>query len=258
MSRVIVVTSGKGGVGKTTLTANIGVALAMQNLRVCLIDADLGLKNLDAILGIEGRVVYDMQDVIENRCELNQAIVKDKRLSNLHIIPACKNLDVQTIDFSYIQRIVNQVKPNYDYVLIDSPAGIERGFFNAIKTATEALVVVTLDIASIRDADKVVALINRESIQDVKLIINRVEPDRVNSHISLSVDDALEVLSIPLFGIVYEEPTVISGNNHGVPAVLDERSLARKSFTNIARRLQGEKVDIVKYKKKGLLARIFS
>lgn len=258
MSRIIVVTSGKGGVGKTSATVNIGIALAMQNLKVCLIDADLGLKNLDTVLGVEGRVVYDMQDVIENRCELSQAIVKDKRLPNLHILPACKNLDVQKIDFTYIQRIVNQIKPNYDYVLIDSPAGIERGFFNAVRTATEAIVVVTLDIAAIRDADKVIALLNRESIQDVKLVVNRVDPDRITSNVSLSVDDALEILSIPLFGVVYEDSAITSGNNHGVPAAFDERSIARKCFINIAKRLQGEKVEIVKYRKKGILAKLFS
>ena len=171
MARVIVVTSGKGGVGKTSVTSNLGVTLAKTN-KVCLIDADLGLKNLDVVLGIENRVIFDMQDVISGVCSLSQALVKDKRNSNLFVLPACKSIDVQKINFSYLERIISDLRNCFDYILIDSPAGIERGFHNAIKNADEAIVVVNLDISSIRDADKVIGILNSNKIQDVKLVIN--------------------------------------------------------------------------------------
>lgn len=256
MARVIVVTSGKGGVGKTSVCANVGTALANMGMQVCLIDADLGLRNLDVVLGLEGRIIYDLQDVIEGRCELDQAIVKDKKNSSLHILPACKNLDVQSVDFTYLQKVINELKPRYDYIFIDCPAGIERGFYNAIKNAKEALLVATLDISSLRDGDKVIGILNTQGINDVKVILNRVNPDLIENEVSLSIEDALEVLSVPLAGVVYHDDGVSSGNNAGSPIVLEEKNLAGKCFKNIALRLQGEEVERVKYKKKGFFARL--
>ena len=174
MSRVIVVTSGKGGVGKSSFCANVGSALAKINQKVCLIDADLGLKNLDVILGIENRVVYDIEDVIEGRVELRQALIRDKRCECLYVLPACKNINVQKVDFTYLERIINELNNEFDFIFIDCPAGIERGFYNAINNANEAIVVVNLDISSIRDADKVVGILNSQNINIVSVVVNRV------------------------------------------------------------------------------------
>lgn len=257
MARVIVVTSGKGGVGKTSVTSNLGITLAKTN-KVCLIDADLGLKNLDVVLGIENRVIFDMQDVISGVCSLSQALVKDKRNNNLFILPACKSIDVQKINFSYLEKIINDLKDSFDYILIDSPAGIERGFYNAIKNADEAIVVVTLDISSIRDADKVIGILNSNNIQDVKLIINRVNMKHIEEGISLSMSDAVDVLGVGVLGVVYFDDCVSQGNNKGIPVSHDNKSISSKCFNNIAKRINGESVELIKYRKKSFLEKLFS
>lgn len=257
MARVIVVTSGKGGVGKTSVTSNLGITLAKNN-KVCLIDADLGLKNLDVVLGIENRVIFDMQDVISGVCSLSQALVKDKRNNNLFVLPACKSIDVQKINFSYLEKIINDLKGSFDYILIDSPAGIERGFHNAIRNADEAIVVVTLDISSIRDADKVVGILNGVGIQDVKLIINRVNMKHIEEGISLSMSDAVDVLGLGVIGVVYHDEAISQGNNKGVPVSHDNKSIASKCFNNIAKRINGENVELLKYRKKSFLEKLFS
>ena len=181
MSRVIVVTSGKGGVGKSSTCVNIGSNLAMNGYKVCLIDADLGLKNLDVILGIESRVVFDIQDVINGVSTLNQALVRDKRIDNLYLLPACKSIDVTKINFSFLEKIIVELKKQFDFVLIDSPAGIERGFYNAIRNANEAIIVVNNDVASIRDADKVIGILNTHGILDTKLVINKVSLKKIEN-----------------------------------------------------------------------------
>lgn len=257
MARVIVVTSGKGGVGKTSVTSNLGITLAKDS-KVCLIDADLGLKNLDVVLGIENRVVFDMQDVISGVCSLSQALVKDKRNNNLYVLPACKSIDVQKINFSYLERIINDLKQTFDYILIDSPAGIERGFYNAIRNADEAIVVITLDISSVRDADKVVGILNGNDIHDVKLIINRVNMKHIEEGVSLPMSDAVDVLGIGVLGVVYYDEAISQGNNKGVPVSHDNKSISSKCFQNIARRINGENVTLMKYKKKSFLEKIFS
>lgn len=256
MARVIVVTSGKGGVGKTSVTSNLGIALAKDH-KVCLIDADLGLKNLDVVLGIENRVIFDMQDVISGVCSLAQALVKDKRNSNLFILPACKSIDVQKINFSYLEKIINTLKDSFDYILIDSPAGIERGFYNAIRCADEAIVVVTLDISSIRDADKVIGILNSNNIQDVKLVINRVNMKQIEDGISLSMSDAVDVLGIGVLGVVYYDEAISQGNNKGVPVSHESKSIASKCFNNISKRINGESVTLLKYKKRSFLEKLF-
>lgn len=258
MSRVIVVTSGKGGVGKSSFCANIGSGLAMLNNKVCLIDADLGLKNLDVILGLENRVVYDIEDVIEGRVELRQALIKDKRCENLTILPACKNLKVQEVNLSYLEKIIKKLEESYDFIFIDCPAGIERGFYNAIHNANEAIVIVNIDISSIRDADKVVGILNAQNINNVSLVINRMNIEEKDVNKNLSIDDVLDILNLPLLGIVYYDELVRFGNNNGNPVVYEEKALAGKCYNAIARRILGEEVEITKYKKKSILAKIFS
>lgn len=257
MARVIVVTSGKGGVGKTSVTSNLGIALA-KNSKVCLIDADLGLKNLDVVLGIENRVIFDMQDVISGICSLSQALVKDKRNNNLFILPACKSIDVQKINFSYLEKIIDNLKEIFDYILIDSPAGIERGFYNAIRSADEAIVVVTLDTSSIRDADKVIGILNSHNIQDVKLIINRVNMKHIEEGISLSMSDVVDVLGVGVLGVVYYDDAISHGNNRGIPVSHDSKSISSRCFNNISKRINGENVELLKYRKKSFLEKLFS
>lgn len=257
MARVIVVTSGKGGVGKTSVTSNLGITLAKDS-KVCLIDADLGLKNLDVVLGIENRVIFDMQDVISGVCSLSQALVKDKRNSNLYVLPACKSIDVQKINFNYLEKIIGDLKQTFDYILIDSPAGIERGFYNAIRNADEAIVVVTLDISSVRDADKVVGILNGNGIHDVKLIINRVNMKHIEEGISLPMSDAVDVLGIGVLGVVYQDEAISQGNNKGIPVSHENKSISSKCFNNIARRINGENVDLLKQRKKSFLEKLFS
>lgn len=257
MSRVIVITSGKGGVGKSSTCVNIGSNLAIQGYKVCLIDADLGLKNLDVMLGIENRVIFDIQDVIEGISTLNQALVKDKRIPNLFLLPACKSIDVTKINFSYLEKIILELKKEFDFILIDSPAGIERGFYNAIKNAHEAIVVVSSDITSIRDADKVIGILNSHGIVDTKLVINKVSIKKINSDINISMSDIVDTLGIPLLGIVYEDDEIIKSNNKGTPLVLSDRCILNKCYKNIAKRLNGENVKLAK-SKMSFLEKIFS
>ena len=256
MARIIVVTSGKGGVGKSTLVANLGSELAKDH-KVVLIDADLGLKNLDCILGLENRVIFDIEDVIENRADLMQALVNDKKRENLYILPACRNLDVTKVDFKYMEKIVLELQNNFDYIFIDCPAGIERGFFNAINNANEAIIVVSLDISSIRDADKVIGILNQRGINDINLVINKYNPDKINSN-SLTINDALEVLNIPLLGVVYYEEMMSNITNRGEVILDYEKELASKCYKNIAKRLNGDNIPICKYKKNSIFSKIFS
>lgn len=257
MARVIVVTSGKGGVGKTSVTSNLGITLA-KNSKVCLIDADLGLKNLDVVLGIENRVVFDMQDVISGVCSLSQALVKDKRNNNLFILPACKSIDVQKINFSYLEKIIYDLKQSFDYILIDSPAGIERGFHNAIRNADEAIVVITLDTSSVRDADKVVGILNGAGIHDVKLVINKVNMKHIEEGISLSMTDAIDILGIGVIGVVYHDEAISQGNNKGFPVANDNKSISSKCFNNIARRINGENIELLRYRRRSFFEKLFS
>lgn len=257
MARVIVVTSGKGGVGKSSTCVNIGTTLAYSGHKVCLIDADLGLKNLDVILGIESRVVFDIQDVINGVASLKQALVRDKRINNLYLLPACKSIDVTKINFSYLEKIIIELKKEFDFILIDSPAGIERGFYNAIRNANEAIVVVNNDITSIRDADKVIGILNTHGILDTKLIINKVSLKKIDRDISISNSDIIDILGIPLLGIVYEDEEIAKSNNKGTPLVLNDRSIINKCYLNISRRLNGESVGIYKYKR-NIFEKLFS
>lgn len=239
---VMTITSGKGGVGKTTTTANLGVALALAGKRVVTIDADIGLRNLDVVMGLENRIVYDLIDVVEERCRLRQAMIRDKRLSGLYLIPAAQTRDKTAISPEDMVRVCDQLRPDFDYVLVDSPAGIERGFQNAIAPADEITIVTTPEVAAVRDADRIIGLLEAEEKNTPRLIINRFKPDMVRRGDMLGTSDVIEVLAIELVGIVPEDEGIIISTNRGVPAALDEKALAGQAFRNIARRIMGEDV----------------
>lgn len=243
MTRVIVMTSGKGGVGKTTCTSNLGMALAQAGQRVVVVDADFGLRNLDLLLGLENRIVYTALDVLSKECRLDQALVKDKRQPNLALLPAAQNRSKEAITPEQMQQLVKALKPNYDYILIDCPAGIEMGFRNAIAPANMAIIVTTPEISAVRDADRVIGLLEANDIKTIKLIINRIKPKMVKEDLMMSVQDVQDILAVSLLGVVPDDERVIISTNRGEPLVLEQRlSLAGLAFTNIARRLQGENI----------------
>jgi septum site-determining protein MinD len=241
-AKVVTVTSGKGGVGKTTATANLASALASNGLKVVCIDADIGLRNLDVVLGLENRIVYDLVDVIEGRCRLRQAMIRDKRLPELYLIPAAQTRDKSSVSPSDMLRLCEEIRPDFDWILIDSPAGIERGFRNAIAPADIVLVVTNPEISAVRDADRIIGLIEAEEKGPARLVINRVKPAMVKREEMLSPDDVLELLAVELIGIIPDDEDVILSTNRGVPIVLNGKSKAGQAFRNIASRLQGEQV----------------
>lgn len=246
MSRIIVVTSGKGGVGKTTTTANLGMALAKRRHKVAVVDADFGLRNLDLLLGLENRVVYTAVEVLAGECRLEQALVKDKRQNGLVLLPAAQNRTKDAVNPDQMKQLVTTLAKTYDYVLVDSPAGIEMGFQNAIAAAQEALIVTTPEIAAVRDADRVVGLLEANNVKRINLIVNRIRPAMVQANDMMSVQDVQEILAIPLIGVVPDDEKVIVSTNRGEPLVLAENiSLAGLAFDNIARRLSGEKVEFL-------------
>lgn len=243
MSRIIVVTSGKGGVGKTTSTANLGMALAQRGRRVALVDADFGLRNLDLLLGLENRIVYTAVEVIAGQCRLEQALVKDKRQPKLVLLPAAQNRMKDAVTPDQMRQVVEALAREYDYVLIDSPAGIESGFQNAIAAAREALIVTTPEIAAVRDADRVVGLLEAHGVKKISLIVNRLRPEMVEANDMMSVEDVREILAIDLIGVIPDDEKVIVSTNRGEPLVLSEhKTLAGSAFDNICRRLEGEKI----------------
>lgn len=246
MGRIIVVTSGKGGVGKTTCTANLGMALACLGRQVALMDADFGLRNLDLLLGLENRVVYTALEVLAGQCRLDQALVKDKRHPQLVLLPAAQNRNKDAVTPEQMKQLAYALIKKYDYVLIDCPAGIEMGFQNAIAAAEEALVVTTPEISAVRDADRVVGLLEAHRVKRIHLIVNRIRPDMVSANDMMSVQDVQEILAIPLLGIIPDDEKVIISTNRGEPLVLSENfSLAGMAFNNIARRLEGQQVDFL-------------
>jgi septum site-determining protein MinD len=241
-AQVITITSGKGGVGKTTAVANLAVALASSGSKVVCIDGDIGLRNLDVILGLENRIVYDIVDVIEGRCRLKQAMIRDKKLPELYLIPAAQTRDKNAVSASDMNRVLKELKPEFDFVLIDSPAGIERGFRNAIAGADRVVVVTNPEVSAVRDADRVIGILEAEEKGPAALIINRLNPTLVKNHDMLSPDDVLDLLAVELIGIVPEDENVIIGSNRGAPVAFDLKSRAGQAFRNIAKRLKGETV----------------
>ena len=241
-SQVITVSSGKGGVGKTTTVANIAVALAATGSKVVCLDGDIGLRNLDVVMGLENRIVYDVVDVIEGRCKLRQAMIRDKHLPELYLIPAAQTRDKNAVSPSDMVRVCNDLRPDVDFVIIDSPAGIERGFRNAIAPADRVFVVTNPEVSAVRDADRVIGILEAEEKYSPALIINRLNPALVKQHDMLSADDVLDLLGVPLIGIVPEDETVIVSSNRGTPVAQDAKSRAGQAFRNIARRIKGEQV----------------
>ena len=243
---VIVITSGKGGVGKTTTSANIGTALAHLGNKVVLIDTDIGLRNLDLLLGLENRIVYTIVDVVEGRCKLKQAFVKDKKNSNLCLIAAAQTRDKSALDAQQLKDICEQLKKDFDYVLIDCPAGIEQGFQNAVAGANEAIVVTTPEMSAIRDADRIIGLLeSKEGVERYRLLVNRVRPKLIKSNDMMGVDDVVEILSCELIGVIPEDMNIITSTNKGDPVVNDEKSLAGMAYMNVARRIMGEEIPLL-------------
>ena len=244
-ARVIVITSGKGGVGKTTTTANIGASLAEKGHKVLLIDTDIGLRNLDVVMGLENRIVYDLIDVIEERCRISQALIKDKRCPNLVLLPAAQIRDKNDVNADQMKELISSLKDSFDYILIDCPAGIEQGFKNAIAAANEAIVVTTPEVSATRDADRIIGLLEAAGIKNPRLVINRLRIDMVKDKNMLSVEDILDILAVKLLGVVPDDENAVISTNKGEPLVYKGDSLAAKAFKNIASRIEGVEVPLL-------------
>ena len=254
MGEVIVITSGKGGVGKTTTTANLGAALALADKKVVLVDTDIGLRNLDVVMGLENRIVYDLVDVAEGKCKLRQALIKDKRFTDLYLLPAAQTRDKSAVTEEQMIEITNKLREEYDYILIDCPAGIEQGFKNAVAGANRAIVVTTAEISAIRDADRIIALVEVSGIKNPELIINRLRPEMVRKGEMMDVDDIVDLLSIELVGVVPDDEYIIMHTNKGEPVVTNKKSPGR-AYIEISRRILGENVEItIPTAKRGLFS----
>jgi len=245
MSEVIVVTSGKGGVGKTTTSANIGTGLAMQGKKVVVVDADIGLRNLDVVMGLENRIVYDIVDIVEGVCRLKQGLIKDKRYDGLFLLPAAQTKDKTAISPAQMQDLTEELKKIFDYIIIDCPAGIEQGFQNAISGADRAIVVTTPEISAVRDADRIIGLLEAKGLYEPKLIINRIKNDMVKRGDMMNIDDMIDILAIDLLGVVPDDESIVISTNKGEPAVTDDNSLAGQAYRNISKRIQGEEVPLL-------------
>lgn len=261
--RVVTITSGKGGVGKTTTTANLGTALVLLGKKVAVIDADIGLRNLDVVMGLENRIVYDLVDVVEGRCKLRQALIKDKRHPDLALLPAAQTRDKNAVSPAQMADLAGQLAKDFDFVLVDSPAGIEQGFKNAIAGADQVLIVTTPEVSAVRDADRIIGLVEAAELPTPSLILNRIKPAMVLRGDMMSVDDVKDILAIDIIGIVPEDEQVVISTNRGEAVVFQDASRAGRAYNNIARRLLGESVpfqileDPVPAKKAGFWARLF-
>lgn len=242
MSEVIVITSGKGGVGKTTTTANIGTGLALLGKKVVVIDADIGLRNLDVVLGLENRIVYDIVDVVNGVCKTRQALIKDKRFDGLFLLPAAQTKDKSAVNQQQMIDLCTELKESFDYIIIDCPAGIEQGFKNAIAGADKAIVVTTPEVSAVRDADRIIGLLEAAEIYDPKLIVNRIRMDMVRRGDMMNIEDMKDILAIDLIGVVPDDEDIVISTNRGEPAVNHETSIAGKAYRNITRRIAGETV----------------
>ncbi|MCC8126916.1 MAG: septum site-determining protein MinD [Clostridiales bacterium] len=256
MSEVIVITSGKGGVGKTTTTANIGTGLALLGYRVCLIDTDIGLRNLDVVMGLENRIIYNLVDVVEGNCRMKQALIKDKRYPNLYLLPSAQTRDKTSVSPGQMQKLTENLRDDFDYILLDCPAGIERGFQNAIAGADRAVVVTTPEVSAIRDADRIIGLLEGAQITQIDLIVNRIRMDMVRRGDMMSVDDVADILAIPVIGAVPDDETIVISTNQGEPLV-DTACTAGQAFYTICRRITGEEIPLMDLERQqGILIRI--
>lgn len=245
MGEVIVITSGKGGVGKTTTTANLGTGFALQGKKVVLVDADIGLRNLDVVMGLENRIVYDLVDVTEGNCRLRQALIRDKRYETLYLLPAAQTRDKNAVNPDQMKQLCLDLAQEFDYVLIDCPAGIEQGFKNAIAGADKAIIVTTPEVSAVRDADRIIGLLESEGKSNPKLIVNRIRPHMVKKGDMMNIDDIIEILAIDLLGIIPEDEYIVVSTNRGEPAVVNPTALASTAYKNIVRRLAGENVPLM-------------
>ena len=258
MGEVIVVTSGKGGVGKTTAAANLGTALALNEHRVVLLDADIGLRNLDVVMGLENRIVFDLIDVSTGVCRLKQALIRDKRFNeHLFLLPAAQTRDKTAVTPEQMKAITDEIKADYDYILVDSPAGIEQGFRNAIAGADRAIVVTTPEVSAVRDADRIIGLLEASEMTEVQLLINRIRPGMVKRGDMMDIDDIIDILAVELIGAVPEDDRMLVATNRGEPTVLDGMSRSGRAFRNIARRIVGEQVPLMPLESEnGFMARV--
>ena len=257
MGEVIVITSGKGGVGKTTTTANLGSSLAEAGKKVVLVDTDIGLRNLDVVMGLENRIVYDIVDVVEEKCKLRQALIKDKRFEELFLLPAAQTRDKTAINEEQMKELTKKLKEDFDYILIDCPAGIEQGFKNAIAGADRAIVVTTAEISAIRDADRIIGLLESSEIRNPELIVNRLRPNMVKKGEMMEVDDIVDLLSVDLIGVVPDDEYIITQTNKGEPVIKNKKAPSGKAYIEIARRILGENIDVtIPGKKQGLWEKI--
>lgn len=245
LGTAIVVTSGKGGVGKTTTSANIGTGLAKSGKSVVVLDADIGLRNLDVVMGLENRIVYDIVDVVDKNCRLKQALIRDKRHDKLYLLPAAQTKDKNAVSPEQMLELTNELKKDFDFVIIDSPAGIEQGFQNSIAGADIALIVTTPEISAVRDADRVIGLLEAKGLHNPKLIINRIRPDMVKRGDMMNMEDIEDILAIDLLGIVPDDEAIVISTNKGEPVVGDENAMSGKAFRNISKRLMGEEVELL-------------
>ena len=242
MGEVIVITSGKGGVGKTTTTANIGTGLAMAGHKVVLVDTDIGLRNLDVVMGLENRIVYDLVDVVEGFCRVKQALIKDKRYEGLYLLPAAQTRDKTAVNPQQMMKLCQELKEEFDYIIVDCPAGIEQGFKNAIAGADRAIVVTTPEVSAVRDADRIIGLLEANELRNPKLLINRLRVDMVKRGDMMTIDDIIDILAIGLIGVVPDDEKIIVSTNRGEPAINDEKSAAGQAYRNIVKRITGEEV----------------
>jgi len=244
MSEVFVITSGKGGVGKTTTSANLGAGLALQGKKVALIDADIGLRNLDVVMGLENRIVYDLVDVIEGNCRLKQALIKDKRYPSLSLLPAAQTRDKDAVKPEQMRKLCESMREEFDYILIDCPAGIEQGFMNAIAGADKAIVVTTPEVSAVRDADRIVGLLEANELRSPLLILNRIKMGMVKKGEMMALEDVTDILAIDVLGVVPDDESIVVSTNRGEPCVSDENSRAGNAYRNITRRILGESVPL--------------
>lgn len=245
VSTAIVVTSGKGGVGKTTTSANIGTGLAILGKSVVVVDADIGLRNLDVVMGLENRIVYDIVDVVEKNCRLKQGLIRDKRFDKLYLLPAAQTKDKSAVKPEQMRELVTELKKDFDYIIIDSPAGIEQGFQNSIAGADMAIIVTTPEISAVRDADRVIGILESKGLHNPRLIINRIRPEMVKRGDMMNIEDIIDILAIDLLGVVPDDEAIVISTNKGEPVVIEEKHLASKAYRNITRRITGEEIELL-------------